>query len=242
MNIQNNLTVPIKTLKQASQIVGGYTKVKKLNTISYSISAKKCITGSKLRLIKNTVCSTCYALKGNYVRFSKNIEPNMQKRLESINNINWVNAMVYIMQNQKQVVNTGLFRWHDSGDIQNQAHLDKIVQVAKATPNIKYWLPTKESNIIQNYKGVIPKNLIIRLSGSFIDAKPPKYKNTSTVVSDKDNATCKAYLTDKNYRVHSQQQYNSYTKKQKKLFDFGHCGNCVNCWDDSIKNVSYLNH
>ena len=52
MKLQNNLTVPIKTLKQASQIVGGYTKVKKLNTISWSTSAKDCITGSKLRLIK----------------------------------------------------------------------------------------------------------------------------------------------------------------------------------------------
>jgi len=126
--------------------------------------------------------------------------------------------MVYIMKHQKAVVNSGLFRWHDSGDIQSQAHLDKIVQVAKATPNIKYWLPTKESNIIQNYKGVIPKNLIIRLSGSFIDAKPPKYKNTSTVVSKKNNATCKAYN------------------------NFGKCGNCQKCWDSSIKNVSYLNH
>ena len=242
MKLQNNLTIPIKTLKQAKEIIGGYTVTSKMPTISYSISAKECNTGSKLRLIKNTVCSTCYALKGNYIRFSKNIEPNMKKRLNSIDNINWVNAMVYIMKHQKAVVNSGLFRWHDSGDIQNQAHLDKIVQIAKATPNIKYWLPTKESNIIQNYKGVIPKNLIIRLSGSFIDAKPPKYKNTSTVVTKENNATCKAYLTDKNYRVHSQQQYNSYTKKQKKSFDFGHCGNCLNCWDDSIKNVSYLNH
>ena len=218
MNIQNNLTVPIKTLKQASQIVGGYTKVKKLNTISWSISAKECITGSKLRLIKNTVCSTCYALKGNYVRFSKNIEPVMKKRLESINNINWVNAMIYIMQNQKAVVSSGLFRWHDSGDIQSLNHLNKIVQIAKLTPNVKHWLPTKESNLIQNYKQPIPKNLVIRLSGSFIDAKPPKYKNTSTVVSDKDNATCKAFENN------------------------GQCLDCVMCWDDSIKNVSYLNH
>jgi len=218
MKLQNNLTVPVKTLKKASQIVGGYTKVKKLNTISYSLNAKNCITGGKLRCIKNSVCADCYALKGNYVRFSKNIEPKMQKRLESIDNINWVNAMVYIMKHQKAVVNSGLFRWHDSGDIQSQAHLDKIVQVAKATPNIKYWLPTKESNIIQNYKGVIPKNLIIRLSGSFIDAKPPKYKNTSTVVSDKDNATCKAFENN------------------------GQCLDCVMCWDSSIKNISYLNH
>ena len=142
----------------------------------------------------------------------------MKKRLNSINNINWVNAMVYIMHNQKQVVNTGLFRWHDSGDIQSLDHLNKIIEIAKLTPNIKHWLPTKESNLIQNYKHAIPKNLVIRLSGSFIDGNQPKYKNTSTVVSKKYKATCKAYN------------------------NFGKCGTCQKCWDSSIKNVSYLNH
>ena len=216
MNIQNNLTIPIKTLKQATEIIGGYTVTSKMPTISYSISAKDCITGSKLRLIPNTVCSTCYALKGNYIRYAKNIEPVQKRRLESISNPNWVNAMVYIMKHQKQVINSGLFRWHDSGDIQSFKHLDKIVQIAKATPKIKHWLPTKESKFINNYKGVIPKNLIIRLSGSFIDGKAPKYKNTSTVVSDKKNATCKAIN--------------------------GKCLTCSDCWNSSIKNVSYLNH
>ena len=218
MNIQNNLTIPIKTLKQAKEIIGGYTVTSKMPTISYSIPAEECNTGAKLRLIKNSVCSNCYALKGNYVRYRKNIQPAMYKRLNSINNINWVNAMIYIMNNQKTVINSGLFRWHDSGDIQNIDHLNKIIEIAKATPNIKHWLPTKESNLIQNYKHPIPKNLVIRLSGSFIDGNQPKYKNTSTVVSNKDNATCKAYN------------------------NFGKCGTCVMCWNSSIKNVSYLNH
>ena len=218
MNIQNNLSIPVKTLKQAKDIIGGFTVTSKMPTISYSISAKDCKTGSKLRLIKNTVCSTCYALKGNYIRYAKNIEPVQKRRLESISSPNWVGAMVYIMKHQKQVVNSGLFRWHDSGDIQSLEHLDKIVEIANLTPNIKHWLPTKESNLIQNFKGAIPKNLIIRLSGSFIDGKEPKYKNTSTVVSNKDNATCKSFEQN------------------------GQCLSCVQCWDSSIKNVSYLNH
>ena len=151
MNIQNNLTIPIKTLKQATQLIGGYTVTSKMPTISYSISAKDCITGSKLRLIKNTVCSDCYALKGNYIRYAKNIEPAMKRRLNSISSPNWVNAMVYIMNHQKAVINSGLFRWHDSGDIQSMEHLQKIVDIAIATPNIKHWLPTKESKFIRNY-------------------------------------------------------------------------------------------
>ena len=242
MNIQNNLTIPIKTLKQAVKEIDSYTVTKKMNTISYSISAFDCITGTILRDIPNTVCSKCYALKGNYLRYAKNIRPAQNRRLKSISNPNWVNAMIYIMNHQKAVVNSGLFRWHDSGDLQSMEHLQKIVDIATATPNIKHWLPTKESNLIQNFKGVIPANLIIRLSGSFIDGKAPKYKNTSTVVSNKDQATCKSFLTDKNFKMHSQKQVDNYTTKEKQSFDFGHCGNCTKCWDSSIKNISYLNH
>jgi len=218
MNIQNNLTIPIKTLKQAKEIIGGFTVTSKMPTISYSISAKDCITGSKLRLIKNTVCSDCYALKGNYIRYAKNIEKAQNKRLKAIFSKDWTNAMIYIMKHQKDVIRTGLFRWHDSGDIQSLEHLQKIIDIAKATPKVKHWLPTKESNFIQNYKGNIPKNLIIRLSGSFIDGKAPKYKNTSTVTSNKDLATCRSFENK------------------------GQCLTCTKCWDSSIKNVSYLNH
>ena len=218
MNIQNNLTIPIKTLKQASEIIGGYTVTSKMPTISYSISAKDCITGSKLRKIKNSVCSDCYALKGNYIRYAKNIEKAQNKRLKAIFSKDWTNAMIYIMNHQKQVIKSGLFRWHDSGDLQSMEHLQKIVDIAKSTPNIKHWLPTKESNIIKNFKGDIPKNLIIRLSGSFIDGKAPIYKNTSTVTTDKDKATCRSFENN------------------------GQCKDCRKCWDSSIQNISYLNH
>jgi len=218
MNIQNNLTIPIKTLKQATEIIGGYTVTTKMPTISYSISAKDCITGSKLRKIKNSVCSDCYALKGNYIRYAKNIEKAQNKRLKAIFSKDWTNAMIYIMNHQKQVIKSGLFRWHDSGDLQSMEHLQKIVDIAKSTPNIKHWLPTKESNIIKNFKGDIPKNLIIRLSGSFINGKAPLYKNTSTVTTDKDKATCRSFENN------------------------GQCKDCRKCWDSSIQNISYLNH
>ena len=218
MNIQNNLTIPIKTLKQATEIIGGYTVTSKMPTISYSISAKDCKTGSKLRKIKNSVCSDCYALKGNYIRYAKNIEKAQNKRLKAIFSKDWTNAMIYIMNHQKQVIKSGLFRWHDSGDLQSMEHLQKIVDIAKSTPNIKHWLPTKESNIIKNFKGDIPKNLIIRLSGSFIDGKAPIFKNTSTVTTDKDKATCRSFENN------------------------GQCKECRKCWDSSIQNISYLNH
>jgi hypothetical protein len=38
-----------------------------------------------------------------------------------------------------------VFRWHDSGDVQDLKHLAKIFKVARLTPNIKHWLPTREA-------------------------------------------------------------------------------------------------
>ena len=219
MNIKNNLSVPIHTLKAAKDIVGGWTVTSKMPTISYSLPAEECITGSKLRKIKDTVCSNCYAMKGNYVRYRKAIKPAMYKRLASIVSPSWVDAMIYIMKNQKSVVSSGVFRWHDSGDIQSPDHLDKIVRIAIATPEIRHWLPTKESNLIQRYDKPIPKNLVIRLSGTFVDGTVPiSWSHTSTVVSDKDQATCRAFEND------------------------GKCGDCRQCWDAAVKNVAYCNH
>jgi len=213
----NNLETQITTIKQALDIVQGLTKTDKMPSLSYSIPANECKKGSKLRLIAGSVCSTCYALKGNYKRYPAIIQ-KQYKRLESISNPLWVKAMIFLIQNKKNIQDTGVFRWHDSGDIQNINHFEKILQVVKATPNIKHWLPTKESQLVKQYKGKIPDNLVIRLSGSMIDGKAPIFKNTSTVTTDKNIATCRAFENS------------------------GKCGTCRKCWDKNIKNITYYIH
>jgi len=214
----NNLTQPIKTIKQATQIVQGLTSTSKMPSSSYSLPAKLCSKGGKLRKIKGSVCSTCYALKGNYKRYPKIVQAQ-ERRVNSINNVDWVNAMIYLINNKKDIQASKVFRWHDSGDIQSLDHFEKILKVVKATPNIKHWIPTKESGIIKNYVGIkIPSNVVIRLSGSMIDGKAPIYKNTSTVTTDKDKATCRSFENS------------------------GKCGECRKCWDKNIKNISYLAH
>jgi hypothetical protein len=209
----------INTLKQANSLVGSLTNTTKMPTLSYSIPAKECKQGQKLRKLNNSVCSTCYAQKGNYVRYKAIIE-SQYNRLQSLKQPFWVNAMVYLIDNSKKTKESKLFRWHDSGDLQNPDHLRKIIQVAKATPNVKHWLPTKEKRIIENItNGKMPKNLIIRLSGSFIDGQPPKtIFNTSTVTTNKNLATCRSFEQG------------------------GKCGACRKCWNKTIKNIVYLKH
>ena len=53
--------------KEAWALVGGLSKPSKMPGWSIGIPAKECKTGSKLRLIPDSVCNKCYALKGCYV-------------------------------------------------------------------------------------------------------------------------------------------------------------------------------
>ena len=110
------------------------------------------------------------------------------------------------------------FRWHDAGDIQSIDHLRKIFEVCRLTPNTLHWLPTQERQFILGVdKNEIPDNLIIRLSGSKVDGSIPNaWEYTSTVVTK--DANCPS-------------------SKQN-----GQCLDCRQCWDKSVKNVSYGKH
>ena len=228
MELINNLN-PISTLKQALDIIGGISFPSKMEVPSIGLPIKYCRTGSKLRVLQDkkgrvTVCSNCYAGKGAYIQYEYNVAPAQERRRIAIDNPRWVDAFVYILTHQKQIKQHKVFRWHDSGDIQSPDHLEKIVQIAKRTPHIKHWLPTKESGDIKNYKGKIPKNLVVRLSGTFVDGKPPTYTHTSIATSDVDRVTCLASLPK------------DHPKTQEG------CQDCRQCWDSNVKNIAYYNH
>ena len=115
-------------IKEAKQITGSMTRTSKMPGLSYSLPAWECKTGSKLRKVKNSVCSMCYALKGNYTRY-KAIKAAQYVRLKAIAHPLWVDAMTAQVKRQKY------FRWHDAGDVQNLVHLNKIYEVCRLTPS-----------------------------------------------------------------------------------------------------------
>ena len=122
--------------------------------------------------------------------------------------------------------------------------LQAIIDVCLLTPHIKHWLPTQERDIIKQIE-TIPDNLVIRLSGSKINGKPPSYLNTSTVFNKDGQAfdnECPAYRTDKSFTVQNKLKFKALSRADKKELDFGHCGDCSNCWNKNIKNVSYPAH
>jgi len=210
----------IKTKKQAVTITHTLSNPEKMPCKGYSLPASECKTGSKLRLIAGSVCSDCYACKGCY-QFPV-VKSALQKRLDSINHPLWIEAMsVNIKGNE-------FFRWHDSGDIQNEKHLKDIFKICENTPNTSHWLPTKENAILKRVlkTHAIPENLNIRYSMPMVNDTPKPQTtgvNTSTSVTTesqafKNGTLCEAYTRD------------------------GICGDCRKCWNKEIKNVTYLMH
>ena len=170
-------------IKEAQAITGSMTRTSKMPGLSYSLPAWECKTGSKLRKIKNSVCSACYALKGNYTRY-KAIKAAQYVRLASLNNELWTAAIVTQIKRQKY------FRWHEAGDVQDVQHLNKIYEVCRLTPGTKHWMPTREA-WIKDHLDSKPDNLVIRFSAPMIDqAAPASWPNSSEVVTE--GATCPA--------------------------------------------------
>jgi len=170
-------------IKEAAAITGSMTRTSKMPGLSYSLPAWECKTGSKLRKIKNSVCSACYALKGNYTRY-KAIKAAQYVRLASLNSELWTAAIVTQIKRQKY------FRWHDAGDVQDLQHLNKIYEVCRLTPGTKHWMPTREAWIKDHLDGK-PDNLVIRFSAPMIDqAAPASWPNSSEVVTE--GASCPA--------------------------------------------------
>ena len=196
--------------KEAWALVGGLSKPSKMPGWSIGIPAKECKTGAKLRLIPNSVCEGCYALKGCYV--FKVVQEAQYKRLEAIQHPDWVTAMATLINSMKPDV----FRWHDSGDVQDVQHLEKIFEVCKLTPAKRHWMPTREA-WIKDHMEAAPANLVVRFSSPMIDQGPVKsWANTSTVSTK--SRSCPA--PDNN----------------------NECGSCRACWDPLVKNIEYGKH
>lgn len=210
-----------KTIKQALAIIGGLSSPSKMPCHGWSIPAKHCKTGQKLRAIVNSICFFCYALKGRYP--FPNVQEALQKRLDCfLNNPLWVEAMSFVIWRKEK---SGFFRWFDSGDIQSLDMLEKIVQIAKNLPEITFWLPTREYGFVSQYvakHGAFPENLTVRLSAFMVDGKPPVElaKRLGCVTSG---------VSAESYTCPAPKQGNK-------------CLDCRACWMKSVPNVNYKIH
>ena len=211
------------SIKEAELAVGNLSRPSKMSSYAWSISARRCNTGSKLAKVKGSVCYNCYALKGRYM--FNNTQDALERRYSAWANDRqkWVDAMIYIMHNKQHIVNTGHFRFFDSGDIQGKDMLDDINTVAWASPTIRFWLPTKEYKLVRDYDKDIAPNLVIRVSAPTVDKEFSGYTHISTVYNKDNIDTAKGVVCP--------------ASKQDNQ-----CGSCRACWSDKVSEVSYIAH
>lgn len=210
------------TKKEAGLVAGSVTQTTKMPCKSYSLPTAACITGYRMAKIPGSICSSCYANKGNYALYANNIEPAQHARLASLSDPLWISAMV------SHIGLDPFFRWHDSGDLQGLWHLENIARVAEQTPKTRHWLPTREYSIVKAYidkHGKLPDNLIIRLSAMYVDKPVIVPKSLSRVKN----------ITVSN--VHTEKPIGTECHAPKNK---GQCGECRVCWTDTP--VSYLIH
>lgn len=225
------------TVKQAEAVAGSLGKTSKMPGRSYGISAQRCQTGGKLREVRGSVCSGCYAMTDWYLTWRPLLEGH-RRRWQGIHHPRWVDAMVVLISSRCRAPDNW-FRFHDSGDIQGVWHLQNIVQVCVGTPDVHHWLPTREYGLVAEFLesgGVIPPNLVVRLSAHMIDSEPvvptalahlptstvssvSMYASGVKIVEGKGSIECRAVESRGNK-----------------------CGDCRACWSASVRNVSYPQH
>lgn len=213
------------TLGAANGLCGGLSQPSKMPGYGYSIPAQACVTGSKLAQVEGSVCHGCYALdRGNY-RF-QNVKDSLQKRLESLTHPDWVDAMVYMIAKRVDP-KVPYFRWHDSGDLQSVDHLRRICDVARRTPDVSHWLPTREYGMVRLFLtqgGAVPSNLTIRVSAHMIDGAPADKLGLPHSSVSTDDA-----IYPNAFQCPARHQGNA-------------CQDCRACWDGSVQHVAYYKH
>ena len=225
--------------KESVVITGGIGKTSKTG-LAYGIPAVgSCNVGAKLTCVKGSVCESCYGCKGTYgypvVRAAQS------RRFETVkllgmppHRTRWVKAMVVQIKAKNKGIKSnlkGYFRWHDTGDIISVSHLQAIAEVAKEMPEVKFWLPTKEYQIVKDFLGCgykIPKNLCIRLSAYMVDQKA----NINSAKLKRLPVSC----------VHDEKK--PLGQVCKAIEAHAGCGDigCRKCWDKKIKSISYGKH
>jgi hypothetical protein len=123
---------------------------------------------------------------------------------------------------------TGVFRWHDSGDLQSVEHLRLLAAVARALPELRFWVPTRETAIVRDYMRsgeVCPPNLNIRVSAHIVGGHVPTRLPLGLPMS----LVFAGEAPDGAHVCPARHQGNS-------------CGDCRACWDPEVPVVAYPLH
>ena len=225
-------TMTIKAAKAFGVVTKGNAKI---HGSTFSTDPKRCHVGQKLVNVKGSTCESCYALKlaKVYPSAAKSWADNLdlfRANVQADTVPEWCEAIatqinqISINKSTKKQTGALYHRWFTAGDLDSIEMLAAFVKVANLLPHIKFWLPTREKGIVNRFKnalGVIPANMVIRVSSAMVNGLPLAMDNTSTT----------------HHTTEQAHGFNCPAQKQG-----GTCGECTACWTTTVKNVSYKVH
>jgi len=164
-------------------------------------------------------CEGCYATTGNY-RFP-NVKAPREHNQQDWKRDAWVADMVAELDNDRY------FRWFDSGDVYSVKLARKILEVMKATPWVKHWLPTRMHKF-SKFRSVFAEmealpNVVVRYSSDSVTGETVSGRNSSTIVP----------------RIDWKQQGLQVCESSTRA---GKCGPCRSCWNRDIAVIAYPAH
>lgn len=210
-------------IKELERLTGGLSNPSKMPGFAYGIPAWECKLGKILRTRAGSVCEKCYALKGMYVFPA--VKKAQIRRMKSITKPEWVSWMVELIGKKLRRAQgpDRVFRWHDSGDLQSVGHLEKIAEIARRLPDVKFWLPTRENRMVRDWLRAghtIPANLIIRISAPMVG---------QTMVRPVEGTVASTVDAGVGYACPARSQGNA-------------CQDCRACWNQEVSSVDYPKH
>ena len=163
-------------------------------------------------------CSGCYATTGNYNY--PNVKAPRLSNKEDWTRDGWVADMVQALDSSRY------FRWFDSGDMYAIGLADKMLEVMKATPWCKHWLPTRMAKF-PKFAKVIAKmqalpSVMVRFSSDSVSGVFDS-RHGSVIIDNPEalpgGATlCEAYAND------------------------GKCNGCRACYNKDVPVIAYPAH
>lgn len=168
-------------------------------------------------------CRGCYATTGNY-RFPNVKAPRIHNQ-QDWKREEWTSEMIEALDNDRY------FRWFDSGDLYDIRLARKVLEVMKATPHCRHWLPTRMHKF-EKFQTILAEmselpNVTVRLSSDSVTgelvAPVAGVDTSSTIVPAVDDITPTMALCEASTRE-------------------GKCGPCRQCWSKEVKVIAYPAH
>lgn len=241
-------------------ITGGLSNPSKMPGKGWGTSAMRCQRGKVMSGINGTTCAGfdpnvpvgaklkptdnpkngCYAQDGKYIM--PNVIECHARRIEAFyaDTDLWISAMAMLVSGVYHVnaKPSRYFRFLDSGDLESPEMLAAFAALAMICTKTKFWVPTRQYNHVVKYHamgGVIPANMVVRISCDMHDALPPKRvlrdgvcaSNVLREMTDAELAAAGGYACPA-------------TQKGKPSTCLGN--KCLSCFSREVPLVGYHNH